>query len=139
MKAIIKYARRVWGWMSSSGLGALVRINENLTAAQYVNILEGNILPSLQGLDPSIKIPFVHDRSPIHTAKLTRNWLERQSNIDVINGPERGVDLKPIENLWAEMASEQFNVSTPDELWETLCEEWERFRILSEAGKQYAE
>jgi len=36
-----------WGWMSSDGPGDLVEVGRNFNAEQYVDILDGIMLPSV--------------------------------------------------------------------------------------------
>lgn len=46
---------------------------------------------------------FMHDRSPIHTAHKTLDWIER-NNLDLMHDwPAKAPDMNPIENVWAEI------------------------------------
>lgn len=48
-------------------------------------------------------IRFVHDRSPIHTSHVVREWLGQHPEIEVINWPSKDCDMNPIEDVWAMM------------------------------------
>lgn len=118
--------------MTAAGPGELIRIEGHLTSSQYVNILQNSFLPSVKMLFGTEIIYFVQDRSPIHTSRLTVNYLS-ETQLKVINWPGRAPDLNPMENLWAEMAKnvDPGNCHTPDELWENICISWNEIRKTS--------
>ncbi len=43
---------------------------------------------------------FMHDNARIHTAKLTKKWLE-DNHVEVMEWPPYSPDHNPIENLWS--------------------------------------
>lgn len=81
----------------------VVRIEENLTASQYVGILENSLVPSLQILFGETEMFFVQDKSPIHMARFTKDWLAQQRHVRIIDWPATAADINPIENLWADL------------------------------------
>lgn len=123
-----RFSVGAWGWMTAAGPGELVRIDGNLTATQYIDILENSLVPSLQMLFGEAVVYFVHDQSPIHTARITKDWLAEQEYMKVIDWPAMATDLNPIENLWADLTSDTLIGSTKDELWENICLKWEQLR-----------
>ena len=93
-KIIKKSGRKsvpVWGWFSCDGAGDLYRINGRLTGKQYVKILEDVLLPSAWarfGTDELI--PFVQDRSVIHTSTIVMDWFaEEEVSFDVLPWHQR--------------------------------------------------
>ncbi|GBC13583.2 IS630 family transposase [Rhizophagus irregularis DAOM 181602=DAOM 197198] len=71
---------------------------------------------------------FQQDNAPIHTAKITKNWLKK-NKIAIIDWPENSPDLNPIENIWKQLkdniqARKTFP-RTVGELKVALSEEWE--------------
>jgi len=88
--------------MSADGPGDLVEVGRNFNAEQYVDILDGVMLPSVRRRyreedHPTIVV--VEDNSPIHTARITREWYEDHLDIIRLNWPPRSPDLNVIENL----------------------------------------
>lgn len=119
--------------MSAAGPGELIRIDGNLTATQYIDILENACIPSVKALFGN-NIRFVHDRSPIHMATLTKNWMANQTVLQEMNWPARGADMNPIENLWATIArnSSAYPAANPDQLWENIYKCWNDIRLTNE-------
>lgn len=118
--------------MSAAGPGELVRIDGNLTASQYVDILENACIPSVHALFGDA-VSFVHDRSPIHTSWLAKNWLVHQSTLRELNWPARAPDLNPIENLWPLVARNCsiYAAENQDELWNNICKSWDEIRLTN--------
>lgn len=126
-----RFSVAIWGWMTASGPGEIVRIEGNLNSSQYVDILQNSFLPAAEALfGPGTVLPFVQDRSPVHTSQYTKRWLQNHSIIDVINWPAKAADLNPIENLWARMAADcNFHqAGTTDDIWNTIQQQWNSFR-----------
>lgn len=69
----------------------------------------------------------VHDNSPIHTAIIIKEWLER-NNITVLEWPAYSPDLNPIENLWSrlEYLTQDRKPSSKEELWDIIKDTYDR-------------
>ena len=66
----------VWGCFTEHGVGNLCCIEGKLNGAGYRNILENNLIGTLNKFDLNIEdIVFQQDNDPKHTAKLTKNGL----------------------------------------------------------------
>ena len=116
-----------WGWVSASGVGELVRIDGRFNSQKYLDILNNVLMPSLQNRIPAATdIPFVHDRSPIHTATVIREWLQQQPMLSPVPWPSKGADLNPIENVWGLMVREwqPGHHRNGDDMWNHMQEVW---------------
>ena len=115
----------VWGAISNTGRNQLVRVQGNLTAAQYIqDILQPHVQP-LMGTPGAV---FQQDNARPHTAGITVAYFNNQ-NIRTLPWPSLSPDLSPIEHLWDEL-DRRLRVrnvppATPDELFAVLQKDWE--------------
>ena len=66
-------------------MGRLAEVEGKMDAEQYVNILEENLLPSMEESGSSLEdIIFQQDNDPKHTSKRAKNWIESQ-NITILD------------------------------------------------------
>ena len=69
---------------------------------------------------------YVHDRSPIHTANIVRQWFNDHPQITLMNWPPKGADLNPIENIWGLMVRElDPTLVNQETLWLKVVDAWE--------------
>jgi len=108
-----------------------VQINGKFKAEVYINILETVFLPSVRARFPEGPIFFIHDRSPIHTAIVVREWFRQHPEITVLDWPSKGADMNPIENVWGDMVKcfEGRRARNRDEVFEMALALWEHFKI----------
>ena len=110
----------VWGAISNTCRSQLVRVQGNLTTAQYIqDILQPHVLP-LMGTPGAV---FQQDNARPHTARITVAYFNYQ-NIRTLPWPSLSPDLSPIEHLWDEL-DRRLRVrnvppATPDELFAVL-------------------
>jgi hypothetical protein len=115
--------------MTSKGIGYLAKIDNGLDAELYTKILSHELMWTLNwyGLEKE-DIIFQHDNDPKHTAKKTRECLERQELV-ILDWPSQSPDLNPMEHIWVELKkriekrkNQHKNIQ---ELWDMVQEEWE--------------
>ena len=120
----------VWGCMGWNGVGRLAEVEGKMDAVQYVNILEENLLPSMEesGI-PLEDVIFQQDNDPKHTSNRAKNWMESQ-NITILDWSPQSPDLNPIEHLWYHLKMELNKYPTHAkgvwEIWERAAEVWNK-------------
>jgi len=114
------------------GVGDVVQIEGRLTAEKYVEILNEFLLPALRerNLTDYGPIIFVHDRSPIHMARVVQEWFATQNILQPLDWPSKGCDCNPIEHVWANMVNtwDPAMERTSHQLMEHVRESWEWLR-----------
>jgi len=121
----------VWGAMTASGLGPLVRVDEKINSDKYCRILEEHLLPYLDELGGRQAYIFQQDNAPSHKAKSTMEWFE-SSSVNLLDHPACPPDLNPIERIWdildRSLRSSPRIPSNNDELFEILLSCWNALR-----------
>ena len=84
------------GCFSAAGAGSLVRIKKRMNAAMYRDILDVNLLQSALDLRLGRRFIFQKDNDPIHTAKISKEWL-RDNSVNVLEWTSQRPDLNLIE------------------------------------------
>lgn len=118
----------VWGCMGWDGVGRLAEVEGRMNADQYVDILEENLLPSLDEFEtPTEDLIFQQDNDPKHTSKKAQKWI-KDNNIPLLDWPPQSPDISPIEHLWHHIKMELCKYPTHAkgvwEIWERVAEVW---------------
>ena len=100
----------VWGYLGWEGVGRLAEVEGKMNAEQYVDILENNLLPSMEESGFSLEdVIFQQDNDPKHTSKRAKEWME-DNNITLLDWPPQSLDLNPTEFLWNHMEKNFANI-----------------------------
>jgi hypothetical protein len=136
VKATLKFgggSLMMWGCMTAQGVGYACRIDGRMDAALYVNILEDELLQTLEyyRLDRD-KIIFQQDNDSKHTSTAARKWFD-DHEIEVLEWPAQSPDLNPIEHLWETLKRRLSNYEVEPagihELWDRVQTEWEKIPV----------
>lgn len=122
----------VWGCMSWEGIGRLAEIEGKMNAEQYVDILENNLLPTMEESEVSLEdLIFQQDNDPKHTSKRAKDWMNN-NNITLLDWPSQSPDLNPIEHLWNHIKKELCQYPTQAkgvwEIWDRVAEVWGKIK-----------
>ncbi len=65
----------IWGCFLVKGLGKILVINDKMNAQKYKQILQENLMSSIESLELTSDYIFQQDNEPKHTAKSTKKRL----------------------------------------------------------------
>lgn len=111
------------------GDGELAEISERFTGEQYLEILEGDMMPSVMtyALIPcQERVTSMQDNCPIHTDRIATWWFQDQRNLQLLAWPTKPCDQNPTENVWANTVN----------LWEAQ-QEWTSRKLLAHVQTEW--
>jgi hypothetical protein len=110
------------------GLGRLVRIEGIMDKHLYCEILQDDLLGTLDDLELDMRdYYFQQDNDLKHTSHVVTTWF-RENNVDVLPWPASSPDMNIIEHVWdhldRKVRARRPLPSSEDDLWRALQEEW---------------
>lgn len=121
---------RVWAAISAKGKTPLIQIPESMNSVKYVQLLEKSMIPAMNrafGGKPQSYV-FMQDGDGCHTAKITREFLEKADVKLLTPWPSHSPDLNPIKTVWAMVQSEVLTsrARTKRGLWKAMKDAWDK-------------
>ena len=118
----------VWGCIGWNGVGVLSEVEGRMDAEQYVTILEGALLQSMEDSGiPADEVIFQQDNDPKHTSRRAQIWLEEQ-DIKLLDWPAQSPDLSPIKHTWGHLkrclSGYERAPTGVHQLWDRVVVEW---------------
>ncbi|KAG8707033.1 hypothetical protein FRC09_002070 [Ceratobasidium sp. 395] len=122
----------VWGCVTRFGVGRLHRISTRMTSAEYVKILNDDLLGSLSDLDIEPQfIIFQRDGDRKKWTKQVCQFLEK-NGIDCLPWPACSPNMNIIKNLWDhldwQVRARKPRACNAEVLWRYLREEWKKIK-----------
>lgn len=126
-KKTVKYgggSMMIWGCFSASGVGPIFWVEGKMTAADYLDILQNQMLPFAEEEMP-LKWEFMQDNDPKHSARSVKSWFQ-QNKVPVMEWPSQSPDLNPIEHLWGILKNKigAFKAKNKHALWDKVQATW---------------
>ena len=107
-----KFSVMVWGAITFSGERTLNWVKGNIDSQKYIEVLQESLLPLIEHNFSDGEYTFMQDNAPVHTSRLTRDWLDSKGIHPTIWSPQ-SPDLNIIENVWRDVKVKLAKVEAP--------------------------
>ena len=122
-----KVSIMIWGCITWFGVGTIWKVDRNINAIKYKNILEDNLWPVLARHFVNKPYRFQDDNAPVHRARILEEY-KRDNEIRYITWPAQSPDLNIIENVWHRMKRSleirAIHIGTTDEHFTAVQDIW---------------
>ena len=118
----------VWGCIGWNDVGVLSEVEGRMDAEQYVAILEGGLLQSMEDSGiPANEVIFQQDNDTKHTFRRAKIQFEEQ-DIKLLDWPAQSPDLNSSEHTWGHLkkclSGYERAPTGVYQLWDRVVVEW---------------
>lgn len=123
----------IWGCIITwHGVGNLCKVDGNINAMKYHDILENHLWPVLACHFANKPYHFQDDNTPVHRACIIGK-LKWDNDIHGMTWPAQYPGLNIIESLWfhnkRSLQNTVYNINTPKELFTAIKDIWINFTV----------
>lgn len=122
-----KVSVMIWGCITWYGVGTICKVDGNINAVKYREILDNHLWPVLARHFADKPYRFQDDNAPVHRARIIEEF-KRENDIHGMTWPAQSPDLNIIENVWLRIKRSlqrtAQNINNPQELFAAIEAIW---------------